>query len=303
MTAQNIIPFAFEEHLIRVVKPNGEPWFVGKDVCQVLEIRDHHQALDRLDADEKGGYSVPTPQGEQTVTCVSEPGVFRLIFTSRKAQAERFKRWLAHDVLPSLRKSGHYALPGQQTEPLFEFPTEDVALSEHMAKLATLRECRMIHGARAAARLWRRLGMPAVEESRIYEADSGRACLAKLLDAVAIEDPDFGKPIRLRAMIESAFNEHLDADQALRDQWGIRVDRERDGVVIANSDMKLSEIYRGTPWADGGWRYALRRLPGAQPASRMTFAGQQRRGTFLPGVLLDEPPAPPTGGNVVPIKP
>lgn len=57
----NVVPFAFEDRLVRAVSKGGEPWLVGKDVCEVLGISKHHQALERLDDDERGTYSVGTP--------------------------------------------------------------------------------------------------------------------------------------------------------------------------------------------------------------------------------------------------
>lgn len=300
MTA--LIPFAFEDHLVRVVKPNGEPWFVGKDVCDVLEISKHHQALDRLDPDERGTYNVGTPGGEQAVICVSEPGVYRLIFTSRKPEAERFKRWLAHEVLPELRKRGSYGNANPSTEPVIEFPVEDRALSEHMAKLATLRECRMIHGGRAAARLWKRLGMPAVEDSRIYEADDGRACLSRLLTEEIPLTETISYPIW--TTIESA----LDGNDVARLQlkgMGIAIADDSTGAfAVANRHPFLFKLFESSPWADGRWRAALRRLPGALPSQRFAFEGKQMRAVVLPGELLDSFSAPtPSGGNVVPLKP
>lgn len=291
-----LIPFAFEDHLVRVFKPNGEPWFVGKDVCEVLDLKNSRQSLDRLDPDEKGVRNVDTLGGVQEVTIVSEAGVYRLIFTSRKPEAERFKRWLAHEVLPALRKHGHYGTPGQPSEPMIEFPAEDRALSEHMAKLATLRECRMIHGSRAAARLWKRLGMPAVEDSRIYEADDGRACLAKLLGEIVDGEP-------LWSVAERALDGNDVARMALK-SMGIAIADEATGAfAVANRNPRLFTLYEGTPWADGRWRAALRRLPGALPSQRFNFDGKQMRAVVLPGALLDSFIAPPPkGDNVVPLK-
>lgn len=71
----SIIPFAFEDSLVRTVVKDGEPWFVGADVCRILEIRDHRQALEKLDDDERGRCPVPTPGGVQEVIAVSEPGL------------------------------------------------------------------------------------------------------------------------------------------------------------------------------------------------------------------------------------
>ena len=100
--------FHFEGTPVRDVLIEGDPWWVGKDVCGILEISDHHQALDGLPEDERGGYSVPTPRGDQQMICVNEPGLYRLIFKSRKPEAERFKRWVLHEVLPQIRSTGRY---------------------------------------------------------------------------------------------------------------------------------------------------------------------------------------------------
>jgi len=83
--------FIFQCHDIRVVIHNGEPWFVAKDVCEVLEISNVSQAINGntvrnetgLDEDEKGIYQVYTPGGPQATLCVNEPGLYRLISKSR----------------------------------------------------------------------------------------------------------------------------------------------------------------------------------------------------------------------------
>lgn len=108
-----IVPFMFEEQQVRVVMDEqGEPWFVGADVCNALALANSRDALARLDDDEKGVANADTPGGSQRMTIVSEPGVYRLVFTSRTESAERFKRWVAHEVLPSIRKTGSYTKPG-----------------------------------------------------------------------------------------------------------------------------------------------------------------------------------------------
>lgn len=107
-----IVPYLFESREVRVVlDEKGEPWFVGADVCAALEVVNSRDALGRLNPDEKGVAIADTPGGSQQVTIISEAGVYRLVFTSRVEGAERFKRWLAHDVLPSIRKTGTYTAP------------------------------------------------------------------------------------------------------------------------------------------------------------------------------------------------
>lgn len=106
----HITPFNFEHHNVRVVVENNEPWFIGKDVCAALGLSNHKQALTRLNPDEKKGVIISDPLGKnrQNATGVNEPGIYRLVFTSRVEAAERFKRWLAHEVLPAIRKTGSY---------------------------------------------------------------------------------------------------------------------------------------------------------------------------------------------------
>lgn len=100
--------FRFEDQTIRTIFPDGEPRFVATDVCEVLDIQNPSQALDRLDADEKGVCSIVTPGGQQTLLVVNEFGLYSLILGSRKPEARRFKRWVTHEVLPAIRKTGHY---------------------------------------------------------------------------------------------------------------------------------------------------------------------------------------------------
>lgn len=94
---------------IRTVEVEGEPWFVAADVCRALEISDTHKAVDRLDDDEKGRSLIPTPGGAQQMAIVNEPGLYSLVLGSRKPEAKAFKRWVTHEVLPALRKTGKYS--------------------------------------------------------------------------------------------------------------------------------------------------------------------------------------------------
>lgn len=109
----------FEGFEIRIVERNdGEFWWVASDVCRAIEIKNVSDSLDRLEDDEKGIASIDTLGGEQEMLCVSEPGLYSLFFTSRKAAAKRFKRWVLHEVLPSIRKTGRYESPRTEPAPL-----------------------------------------------------------------------------------------------------------------------------------------------------------------------------------------
>lgn len=83
----------------------GEPWFVAKDVCDILEISNPSDALKRLDDDERSKFNLGR-QGETNI--VNEAGLYVLVLGSRKPKAHEFKRWVTHEVLPQIRKTGGY---------------------------------------------------------------------------------------------------------------------------------------------------------------------------------------------------
>ena len=97
-------------------EPQGEPWFVAKDVCGCLDLTNAAQTLSYLDDDEKGIISNDTPGGKQQMLVISEPGLYSLILRSRKPEAKAFKRWVTHEILPSIRKTGHYGAPETEDE-------------------------------------------------------------------------------------------------------------------------------------------------------------------------------------------
>ena len=106
----NIVAFDFESHNVRVVVGHdGEPMFVAADLLSTLNL--DRKALERLDDDEKGVSSIHTPGGNQEMSVVNESGLYNLVLGSRKPEAKRFKRWVTHEVLPSIRKTGSYAVP------------------------------------------------------------------------------------------------------------------------------------------------------------------------------------------------
>lgn len=118
---QQLAPFDFEGRQVRIITDaQGEPWFVAADVLSTISL--DRKALERLDDDEKGVNSIHTPGGIQEMTTVNEPGLYALVLGSRKAEAKRFKRWVTHEVLPAIRKTGSYAVPAMASLPA---PTQD----------------------------------------------------------------------------------------------------------------------------------------------------------------------------------
>lgn len=105
-----VFTFAEKNQPIRVEVVNNETWFVAKDVCRVLEITKHRDAISTLDSDERGSVLVDTLGGCQQMAAVNESGLYHLIFVSRKSEAKKFRRWVTGEVLPSIRKTGSYGI-------------------------------------------------------------------------------------------------------------------------------------------------------------------------------------------------
>lgn len=98
---------------VRVVSDEmGNPWFVASDVCAALGIGRTDDGVSRLDPDEKGAVSIRTLGGAQQMTVVNEAGLYDMILTSRKPAAKPFRRWVTSEVLPTLRRTGRYEMPG-----------------------------------------------------------------------------------------------------------------------------------------------------------------------------------------------
>lgn len=118
-----ITPFEFPStgQPVRTLLVDGQPWLVARDVCDALGIENVTRALAGLDEDEKGLHTVNTPGGPQQMAIVNEAGLYSLILRSRKPEAKAFKRWITHEVLPTIRKTGSYgshALPQNFAEAL-----------------------------------------------------------------------------------------------------------------------------------------------------------------------------------------
>jgi anti-repressor protein len=133
MTALDIFTYAGQQ--IRTVVSDGEPWFLVSDVCDYFGVTNRNRAMQEIDPSDKGGTQIDTPGGRQTVATVNEPGLFDLLFAlqpqkargidqsvidNRITQLRAFKRWVTHEVLPSIRKTGQFgsALPTNFAEAL-----------------------------------------------------------------------------------------------------------------------------------------------------------------------------------------
>ena len=112
----NEIVKVYKNSPVRIVEKGGEPWFVAKDVCDILALGNPRSSIALLDEDERGVHSMDTPSGKQEMGIISEAGLYSLIIRSRKPEAKAFKRWVTHEVLPSIRKTGAYLSPGMSNE-------------------------------------------------------------------------------------------------------------------------------------------------------------------------------------------
>lgn len=102
---------------VRIILQNDEPWFVAKDVCECLEISNSRQALSRLDTDEKADVILNDGSQNRKMNIVNEYGLYNVVLSSRKPEAKEFKRWITHEVLPAIRKTGSYSMAIPQTLP------------------------------------------------------------------------------------------------------------------------------------------------------------------------------------------
>ena len=102
--------FNYQEQPVRTVSIDGEPGFIANDLCAVLELTNPRQTLTYLDDDEKGVTTNDTLGGAQQMAYVTEAGMYSLVLRSRKPEAKAFKRWITHEVLPQIRRTGAYAV-------------------------------------------------------------------------------------------------------------------------------------------------------------------------------------------------
>lgn len=117
---------------IRGMKIEGEPWFVGKDVAAALGYSDTAQAIRKhIDDEDKGVVESTTPGGKQNITIINESGLYSLMLKSKLPGAKKFKRWVTSEVLPSIRKTGAYSMPGAGRDA----PAEDAIFERLWAEL------------------------------------------------------------------------------------------------------------------------------------------------------------------------
>ena len=107
----NVQEFLYENSPIRMIESNGETWWVLKDICKLLSIENHKNITKRLEEDEVGTFELPHPQSKEKkleMLCVNESGLYSVILRSDKPEAKAFRRWITHEILPEIHRTGGY---------------------------------------------------------------------------------------------------------------------------------------------------------------------------------------------------
>jgi prophage antirepressor-like protein len=128
----DLVNFTYEDRQIRTVVKNGEPWWVAKDVAEALGYSSTNmvQIFSHVPDEWKGSNQIATLGGPQNMLCLSEPGLYFFLGRSDKPAALPFQKWIAGEVLPSIRKTGSYALPGRALPPAATIRELRLALKE-----------------------------------------------------------------------------------------------------------------------------------------------------------------------------
>ncbi|CAB5637087.1 Bro-N domain-containing protein [Pseudomonas putida] len=141
----NLIQRSFNGHSIQVIlDENGEPWFIAMEVAEVLGYSDAYEMTKKLDDDEKSNRQIAglgTATGGRGVSTINESGLYSAILTSSKPEAKPFKRWVTHEVLPTIRRTGSYSMAQQQQLPSANDATiliESMARTMNLPPSATL---------------------------------------------------------------------------------------------------------------------------------------------------------------------
>ena len=154
LSASAPLSFSFDQSFnVRVVMRDGDPWFVAADVCVALGIVNNRDALEKLDDDERGVGLTDTTEGVKKVGIVNESGLYTLILRCRDATKpgtvpHRFRKWVTSEVIPSIRKTGSYVVPGLADEKSYpydlEFQVAEVAA--RMLRMSDTSKIRMLTG-------------------------------------------------------------------------------------------------------------------------------------------------------------
>lgn len=132
----DLTAYGFHGQSVRVITDeHGDPWFVAADVARILGYRDANALVRRVDEEDRGTRILSTPGGDQTVTVVTEPGLYIGVLGSTVPRARAFKRWVTHELLPEVRRTGSYSLPKDYPSALRALAAEAEARAALEAKV------------------------------------------------------------------------------------------------------------------------------------------------------------------------
>jgi anti-repressor protein len=135
----DLIQFQYEGRQVRTIEKDGEPWFVLRDVCEVLELTNSRMVAERLDHDEKGVSQIDTLGGKQETTIINESGLYNVILRSDKPEAKQFRKWVTSEVLPTIRKHGAYVTT-DKLEAIMNDPDSWITMLNALKKERTEKE-------------------------------------------------------------------------------------------------------------------------------------------------------------------
>ena len=169
-----VFTFNSSDQQVRSVLINGEPYFVAKDVCDILQLTDTHMTVGRLDEDEKLTQVVFGSGQNRQMWLVNESGLYHLIFQSRKSEAKAFRKWVTSEVLPELRKTGKY----EMKPAALKYPRKGEGMTADMMDLLYLIQESLLLGDQKAIAL--ELG---VSRQTVYHVLNGRQKSSRVLKA------------------------------------------------------------------------------------------------------------------------
>lgn len=226
-----LLAFQFEETPIRVVMIDGEPWWVANDLALALGYPRQQELTRILDDDEKGLHIVQTLGGDQEMSVISEAGMYHAAFKSRKDVAVRFRKWVTGEVLPEIRRTGRYEMPGFEPAPVQALDLDPTRLS---VGVSVVRTAMRLYGPAAARNLWVQVGLPPViaDSEAAVDGDplaiplqaflQGRAAttIAEAAGGMGLHDPDWSTRLRIGKLLAlwgwSAKNEKVSRHRTAR---------------------------------------------------------------------------------------
>ena len=204
--------FDYHGSAVRTIDKDGEIWFMAKDLCDILELSDVSMTVRNLDDDEKLIQALFVSGQVREVMTVNEPGLYSLIFKSRKPEAKLFSRWVTHEVLPQIRKTGSYSVKDNQ----------EVTTTDAVSAARIIFESAGIKGNQCALAL-----------DRVYRSYTGRSAL------------DTGN-----ITLIAPTNNQLLTPTDIGRRFGLKAKRVNQILAGAGFQHKVNDTWEALPLAD-----------------------------------------------------